>query len=161
MGTLIKTYQLWITIIILIITALVIMQPDSGNINYELIQTIIGLVVVIIGAIWTLFGWLDKRRSEEAKELAIQNHEILMNQDQKIDALKKLIEDIKAPFDDKIEKRKQKDIEQDKYISDNKKEIEKLQIRMQEVEKDMDEFKKHFDKRFDDLFKAVAELKKK
>lgn len=168
MGIIIRTYQIWVAIFILIITVLVIMQPDTGNINYELIQLILGILVFIITGIWALFSYLNNVRSKEtqkvqqaAKETQLQNHDILVEQDKKIDSLKFLITSIKVPIDEKIESRKQKDIDQDKHIAENKKEIEKLQLRMKEVEKDMKELKDHVDKRFDKLEELIKELVKK
>lgn len=141
------------------------MQPDTGDINYELIQLILGIMVLVVTGIWALFSYLNNIRSKEtekiqksAKETQNQNHDILVKQDKKIDDLKRMIEEITHPIDQKIESRKQKDVDQDKHIAENKKEIEKLQLRMGELEKDMKELKTHVDKRFDKLEELITKL---
>jgi len=112
------------------------------------------LFVGFIGAVITIFSSAFMRNQNRY----IKNQE---KTDKKIDNLNNLVIGIKAPIDEKIESRKQKDIDQDKHIAENKKEIEKLQLRMKEVEKDMKELKDHVDKRFDKLEELIKELVKK
>lgn len=109
------------------------------------------LFVGFVGSVITSFSWVFVRNQNKY----IKNQE---NTDKKIDMIQQYMSEIKKPFYEKIESRKQKDIEQDKNIAENKKEIEKLQLRMGELEKDMKELKAHVDKRFDKLEELIKSL---
>lgn len=146
---------------IIIITILVLLQPATDDINYELIQVIIGVMVLIVTGVWALFSYLNNLRSKHTEKVQSQNHEILVEQEKKVEELRDMIVAMKEPFNQKIESRKKKDVDQDRQIQVNEKEIEKLQLRMESVEKEIEDFKVTFNKRFDKFETLVVNLAKK
>ena len=66
MGIIIRTYQIWIAIALIMIT-LTMISTETESINWELIQIIIGLATGAIALTWTLltYQWKQKELERE------------------------------------------------------------------------------------------------